>query len=337
MARWAAHADARLGRVVRVDRGLAGVLTESGPVRSSFGSNLLADISNDSTLAPCTGDFVVLRDWPDHRTTLEQVLPRRTAVIRATAGEQSRGQVLCANLDYAAVVVSLHPAPAIGKVERMLALAWQSGAQPVVVLTKADVVHDAALVAEDVSAAAPGVEVIRTSTVTREGLDRLYELISGRHTIALLGSSGHGKSSLTNALVGAEVLTTRVIREDGRGRHTSVRRELVVLPTGGAVIDTPGLRGVGLIDAEGGLAQTFTDIDELAAECRFADCAHRVEPGCAIKQALADGSLPQRRFDSWQKLQREIEWMSARKDARLRAERLKEWKRATRDSGRPRR
>lgn len=337
MARWAAHADARLGRVVRVDRGLAGVLTESGPVRSSFGSNLLADISNDSTLAPCTGDFVVLRDWPDHRTTLEQVLPRRTAVIRATAGEQSRGQVLCANLDYAAVVVSLHPAPAIGKVERMLALAWQSGAQPVVVLTKADVVHDAALVAEDVSAAAPGVEVIRTSTVTGEGLDRLHELISGRHTIALLGSSGHGKSSLTNALVGAEVLTTRVIREDGRGRHTSVRRELVVLPTGGAVIDTPGLRGVGLIDAEGGLAQTFTDIDELAAECRFADCAHRVEPGCAIKQALADGSLPQRRFDSWQKLQREIEWMSARKDARLRAERLREWKRATRDSGRPRR
>ncbi len=337
MARWVTQCDASLGRVVRVDRGLASTLTESGPVRSSFGSSLLADMAIDSTCTPCTGDFVVLREWPDHRTTLEQVLPRRTAVCRATAGEQSVGQVLCANLDFAAVVVSLHPAPVIGKVERMLALAWQSGAQPVVVLTKADMVGDAALVAEDMAAAAPGVEVICASIVTGEGLGRLHELISGRHTIALLGSSGHGKSSLANALVGAQVLTTRVIRDDGRGRHTSVRRELVVLPAGGAVIDTPGLRGVGLIDAEAGLAQTFVDVDELVVRCRFTDCSHRMEPGCAIKEAVADGSLPQRRFDSWQKLQREMAWMAARKDARLRAERLKVWKRATRESGRTRR
>ena len=337
MARWVSHCDARLGRVVRVDRGLASTLTESGPIRSSFGSSLLAEMANDATRTPCTGDFVVLRDWPDHRTTIEQVLPRRTAVVRATAGEQSVGQVICANVDFAAVVVSLHPTPVIGKVERMMALAWQSGAQPVVVLTKADMVGDAALVAEDIAAAAPGVEVICCSIVTGDGLGRLHELIAGRHTIGLLGSSGHGKSSLTNALVGAQVLTTRVIREDGRGRHTSVRRELVVLPAGGAVIDTPGLKGVGLIDAEAGLAQTFADIDELVVRCRFSDCAHRREPGCAVTEALADGSLLHRRFDSWHKLQREMVWTASRKDARLRAERLREWKRATRDSARSRR
>lgn len=336
MARWVVHADARVGRVVRVDRGLASVLTESGPVRATFGSHLLAHMAMDSTSAPCTGDFVVLRDWPDHRTTLDLVLPRRTAVIRATAGEQSVGQVLCANLDIAAVVVSLHPAPAIGKVERMVALAWQSGAQPVVVLTKADTVPDAEFVAAGIAVAAPGVEVICTSTVTGAGLSRLHELISGRHTIALLGSSGHGKSSLTNALVGAEVLTTRVIRADGRGRHTSVRRELVVLPHGGAVIDTPGLRGVGLVDAEGGLGRTFADIDDMADQCRFADCAHHVEPDCAIRAALADGSLPLRRFESWQRLQRGLEWMASRKDARLRAQRSRRWRTATPESWRGR-
>ena len=337
MAGWAAAADASVGRVVRVDRGVAGVLTEDGLVRVSYGSEVLAEIAADSSAAPCAGDWCVVRDWPDHRTTLETLLPRHTAVVRATAGEQSHGQVLCANIDYAVVVVSLHPAPVLARLERLLTLAWESGAQPLVVLTKSDIVNDADQVAEDVVAAAPGVEVICTSTVTGAGLTRIRELVDGRRTLALLGSSGHGKSSLTNALAGTEVLVTKEIREDGRGRHTSARRELVVLPGGGAVIDTPGLRGIGLIDADDGLAHTFTDVEELVAQCRFADCSHQGEPGCAVAKALADGSLPQRRFESWQKLRREMEWMAARKDARLRAERLKKWKKATREAGRARR
>ena len=335
MDRWAVHADARVGRVVRVDRGVAGVLTEAGALRSSFGSNLLNDMAKDPAAGPCAGDFVVIRDWPDHRNTLEQVIPRRTAVIRATAGTQSLGQVLGANMDLAAVVVSLHPAPAMSKVERLLVLAWESGAQPVVVLTKADTVPDAALVAEDVAAAAPGVEVICTSTVTGEGIARLRDLVDGRHTIALLGSSGSGKSSLTNALVGADVLTTRGIREDGRGRHTTVRRELVVLPGGGAVIDTPGLRGIGIMDGGVGMPQTFPDIEELVSRCRFADCRHRTEPGCAVAHAIADGILPVRRFESWQRLQREMEWMAARKDARLRAARIGRRRKMTARRGEP--
>jgi ribosome biogenesis GTPase len=336
MAGWAAAADAHLGRVVRVDRGLASVLTEDGPLRTSIGGGLLGRMAQDPTEGPSTGDWCVVREWADHRLTLERLLPRRTAVVRATAGEQSHGQVLCTNVDIAAVVVALHPMPVLSKVERLVTLAWESGARPLVVLTKADVVGDAELLAEDVADAAPGVEVVVVSAVTGEGIDALRDRLNGRLTMALLGASGHGKSSLTNALVGAEVLATREIRDDGRGRHTSVRRELVPLPGGGAVIDTPGLRGVGLIDAEAGIAATFADIEALEAQCRFNDCAHGGEPGCAVAAALADGSLPVRRFESWQHLQRELRWAASRSDARLRAERLREWRRRTREAGRSR-
>lgn len=318
MARFAAAADATVGRVVRVDRGVANVLVETGPVRAGFGSEVLRRMAADPTAGPCTGDWCVVRDWPDHRLTVERLLPRRSAVVRATAGEQSHGHVLCTNVDLAAIVLSLHPMPAISKAERLLALAWQSGAQPLVVLTKTDLVNDGALVAEDVAAAAPGVEVLCTSTVTGQGLSRLRELIGGTRTMAMLGTSGHGKSSLTNALVGTDVLSTRAIRGDGRGRHMSVRRELVVLPGGGAVIDTPGLRGVGLIDGEQGIASTFEDVDAFARGCRFSDCTHDGEPDCAVAVALADGSLPLRRFESWQKLRREVRWMAHRKNVRMR-------------------
>jgi ribosome biogenesis GTPase len=311
--------DASVGRVVRVDRGVASVLTEDGPQRASWGGDVLRRIAQDAAATPTAGDWCVLRDWPDHRLTVEHVLPRRTAVVRATSGKQSEGQVVCANVDLVGVVVALHPLPAEGKIERLLALAWQSGAQPVVLLTKADLVDDAAEVAEDVRAIAPGVDVIVVSVETGEGVERVRALLRGRDTLALIGTSGHGKSSLTNALVGAELLTTRAIREDGRGRHTSVRRELALLPGGGAVIDTPGLRQVGLIDAEEGLARTFAEVAELAARCKFDDCAHRGEPGCAVTAALADGSLHQRRWESWQQLHGEIQRMSARKDARLRS------------------
>lgn len=316
---YASAADSRLGRVVRVDRGLVHVLTEHGPLRAGMGGELLCAVAKDPVAAPCTGDWVVVRDWPDHRHTVELVVPRRTAVTRRTAGKQSHAQVLCANPDLVAVVVALHPIPVVARIERLLSLAWESGARPLVVLTKADAVSDAAYVAEDVAAASPRTEVVCTSAVTGLGLDRLRELVDGRNTLALVGSSGHGKSSLTNALVGTDVLTTRAIRDDGRGRHTSARRELVPLPAGGAVIDTPGLRGIGLVDAEGGLASTFADIEELVACCRFFDCTHGAEPGCAVTAALADGSLPQRRYESWRKLHQEADRASARKQARLRA------------------
>lgn len=318
-ARWAA-ADASVGRVVRVDRGVVSVLTDHGPLRATPGGTVLAATAADPVAAPCTGDWVVVRSWPDHRHTVEHVLPRRTSVVRAGAGKSSHAQVLCANVDVVGVVVALHPAPVLAKVERLLALAWESDARVVVVLTKADLVSDAELVAEDVAAVAPGAEVVVASSVTGEGVDRLRAL-TGSGTLALLGASGHGKSSLTNALVGAEVLATRTIRDDGRGRHTSVRRELVPLPGEGAVVDTPGLRGVGLVDAETGLAHAFADVDLLAQGCRFDDCAHGQEPGCAVTAAVADGRLGVRRFESWQRLQRETARETRRAEARVREER----------------
>jgi ribosome biogenesis GTPase len=320
MARYAAG-DATVGRVLRVDRGLASVLTETGPQRTSLGGGVLGRMAKDPVQGPCTGDWCVVREWPGRRTTLERILPRRTAVIRAVAGEQSYGQVLCSNVDIAAVVVALHPLPVMARVERLVTLAWESGARPLVVLTKADSVGDAEQLAEDVTEAAPDVEVVLASARTGRGIDELRERLDGRLTMALLGASGHGKSSLTNALVGAEVLATREIRQDGRGRHTSVRRELVPLPTGGAVIDTPGLRGVGLIDAEQGLGRTFADVEGYAAHCRFSDCAHLEEPGCAVTDALGRGLLSVRRLESWRRLQRELDWAASRKDARLRARR----------------
>jgi ribosome biogenesis GTPase len=189
------------------------------------------------------------------------------------------------------------------------------------VLTKSDLVTDAQQVRDDVAAVVPGVDVLVVSARTGEGVESLRARLVGRLTLALLGASGHGKSSLANALVGAEGLGTRAIREDGRGRHTSVRRELVPLATGGAVIDTPGLRGVGLVDAGTGLARTFADVEGLAERCRFDDCAHRGEPGCEVERAVADGDLPVRRFESWQHLQRELRWVASRAEARRRAAR----------------
>ena len=309
-------ADAAVGRVVRVDRGVASVLTEQGPVRASWGAPVLQRVAHDPTEAPCAGDWCVVRTWPDHRVTVEHVLPRRTAVVRSTAGKAAEGQVVCANVDLVGVVVALHPLPAESRIERLLAMAWQSGARPVLLLTKADLVADGDEVADDVRRLAPDVEVIQVSSRTGLGLDRVRELVDGHATLALVGTSGHGKSSLTNVLVGAEVLPTREIRDDGRGRHTSVRRELVLLPGGGAVIDTPGLRSLGMFEAEEGLAHTFADIDALAARCRFDDCAHRSEPGCQVLAALADGTLPQRRWESYVQLTKETAAMAARRHVR---------------------
>ncbi|MFF0268366.1 ribosome small subunit-dependent GTPase A [Kribbella sp. NPDC004536] len=317
------------GRVSRVDKGLATVLTERGPVRATWSGGLLTAVANDPQAGPCTGDWAVLRFWSDDRITLESVLPRRTAIVRAEVGGSSRGQVLAANVDVIAIVVGLVPEPNIVRIERFLALAWESGARPVVVLTKSDLVSDADGLAEDVAMAAPGADVLVCSAQTGDGLEAVRALLDGNATVALLGSSGAGKSSLVNALAGVELLDVQEIREDGKGRHTSVRRELIVLPEGGVVIDTPGLRGIGLQESGEGLAAAFPDVTVLAASCRFKDCGHVTEPGCAVQAALEDGSLPYRRYDSWVKLQREAAYMARRSDARLRSEARKEWARDT--------
>jgi ribosome biogenesis GTPase len=304
--------------VTRVDRGACDVVGEAGERRVSYSGAVKRAAEADPVALPCVGDWVGIDG------EVKDVLPRRTAIVRAGAAPgASLGQVLAANVDVVYIAEPTVPDIDLGRIERFLALAWESGAAPVVIITKADLGFvDLA----EIKAIAPGAAVCAVSSTTGEGLDAV-RLPAGQ-TAVILGRSGAGKSTLVNALADADVMATKAIRDaDGRGRHTTVHRELIVLPGGGMIIDTPGLRGVGLFDSDDGLSLAFAEIEELAARCQFHDCAHETEPGCAVLAAVKDGDLPQRRFDSWRKLQREVRWMASRTDARLRAEEAKKWKR----------
>ncbi|WP_328305444.1 ribosome small subunit-dependent GTPase A [Actinomycetospora sp. NBC_00405] len=304
------HRAGRLpGRVARVDRGRVDVLTDSGRVRARC------------PVPPAVGDWVLVDPAGDPGGTpsVAAVLPRRTALVRATVSGRSEAQVLAANVDTVLVTVPCEAGGRAGRVERLLALAWESGATPVVVLTKTDRLEVVADAVAELALSAPGVEVLAVSAVTGEGLDDVAT--AARGTTVLVGPSGAGKSTLANALLGEEALAVGEVRaSDGKGRHTTVHRELVPF-AGGVLIDTPGLRAVGLIDAAEGIDKAFTDVVELADGCRFADCAHDREPGCAVRAAVDAHELPERRWEAYRKLQREDEWAAARTDARLAAER----------------
>jgi ribosome biogenesis GTPase len=313
------------GRVVRVDRGQCDVVTCDGVLRA----DTAFVTPHDPLRVVCTGDWVAVEPAGNPRY-VRAYLPRRTAFVRSTSSKRSEGQILAANVDHAVVAVSLAAELDLGRVERFLALAWESGAQPVVVLTKADLVPHATTLShlvQDVETTAPGVPVLPVSAQDGEGLDVLTAVLSGG-TSVLLGQSGAGKSTLANALVGEDVMDVQAIRDmDGKGRHTTTTRNLLALPGGGVLIDTPGLRGVGLWDAERGVGQVFSDIEDLAGQCRFHDCAHVAEPGCAVLAAVEEGELPQRRLESYRKLLRENQRIVAKTDARVRAELRREWKR----------
>ncbi|MFE9374752.1 ribosome small subunit-dependent GTPase A [Streptomyces sp. NPDC006711] len=325
-AEFAPYAERGLvpGRVVRVDRGQCDVVTASGTLRA----DTAFVTPHDPMRVICTGDWAAVEPVGDPRF-VRAYLPRRTAFVRGTSSNRSEAQILAANVDMAIIAVSLAVELDLGRIERFLALAWESGAQPVVVLTKCDLVPDPVGLShllQDVETTAPGVRVLAVSAATGEGVEMLGALVAGG-TSVLLGQSGAGKSTLANALLGEEVMAVRAAREvDGKGRHTTTTRNLLVLPGGGVLIDTPGLRGVGLYDAESGVGQAFSEIEELAADCRFHDCAHLAEPGCAVLDAVEEGSLPQRRLESYRKLLRENRRIVAKTDARLRAGIRREWK-----------
>lgn len=312
------------GRVVRVDRGQCDVVTADGTLRA----DTAFVTPHDPMRVICTGDWAAVEPGGDPRF-VRAYLPRRTAFVRSTSSNRSEAQILAANVDHAIIAVSLAVELDLGRIERFLALAWESGAQPLVVLTKSDLVPDPvglSYLVRDVETSAPGVQVLPVSAATGEGVEILAAVVAGG-TSVLLGQSGAGKSTLANALLGAEVMAVQAAREvDGKGRHTTTTRNLLVLPGGGVLIDTPGLRGVGLYDAETGVGQVFSEIEELAADCRFYDCAHQAEPGCAVLAAIEDGSLARRRLESYRKLLRENQRIVAKTDARLRAEIRRDWK-----------
>ena len=310
------------GVVLRVDRGAALVEVRRGDavehVRMTWGGAVLAAAATDPEAVPCTGDAVTWRRWPDGRATLERVRPRRTVLVRAEASGTSARQPLAANVDVVAVVEGLVPDPDERRIARLLSLAWASGARPVVLLTKADLAPDAAELAEQL-AAGTNCPVLPVSVVTGAGLDAVRELVAGGRVMALVGASGVGKSSLVNALSGDDLMRVRGLRADGKGRHTTVTRELHRVAGGGAVVDSPGLRSVGLADAAG-VDLAFADVAGLAEGCRFGDCRHDGEPGCAVEAAVASGDLPPARLEDWRKLVAEGRRQELRHDARLWAE-----------------
>ncbi|MBB0231657.1 ribosome small subunit-dependent GTPase A [Streptomyces calidiresistens] len=315
------------GRVVRVDRGGCRLITDRGPVRVEHADTPAGVVRpDDPTAPPCPGDWAVLAPLPDGRWRLHALLPRRTVLLRSGAGRRSGAQALAANVDRVVVAVSLHAEPVPARTERLVSLAWAAGAQPVVVLTKADLAPEPAQSVTDTATVVPGAPVLAVSTRTGDGLPALADLLA-EATSVVVGPSGAGKSTLVNALLGREEQRVSRIREaDGRGRHTTTSRDLLPLPDGGVLIDTPGIRGVGVWGAREGIRRTFADVEEHAEGCRFTDCSHTAEPGCAVLDAVERGELSGRRLDGYRKLLREEAWEASRTDARLRAGRRREFR-----------
>ena len=311
------HDNCIPARVAAQHRGEYDVLTELGEQRAHVAGRLRHEASSGADL-PAVGDWVALRD-----ETIHAVLPRRSAFQRKVAFHATEAQVLAANIDTVFVVTGLDEDFSARRLERYLTLAWESGATPAVVLTKADLCDDPLAMLLEAEQVAVGVSAHIVSNVTGEGLDELVTYLAPAKTVALLGSSGVGKSSLVNRLFDDEVQATKELAEDGTGRHTTTARQLFRLPGGAMLVDTPGLREVQLWDADEGIQEAFSDVDELAAECRFNDCAHMREPGCAVQAAIDEGRLPRERLQSYRALQRELKRLAAKQDGRLRSEERK--------------
>jgi ribosome biogenesis GTPase / thiamine phosphate phosphatase len=315
-----------LARVARQDRERYRLLTADGECEAVLAGRLRHD-AGASTDLPATGDWVAVRPAADGGAVIVTVLPRSGAFLRRRAGEATVEQVVAANVDTVFVVVGLDADFNLRRIERYLVAGWESGAAPVVVLNKADLAADLGERLAAVAAVAPGVPTVALSARERHGLEALAPWLVPGVTVALLGSSGVGKSTLVNALVGEERQATRPVRaDDSRGRHTTSCRELIRLPGGALLLDTPGMRELGPWCESEDLSATFPDVAALADGCRFRDCQHESEPGCGVRDAVERGALDATRLESWHRLRRELRWMASRRDARARAEEEGRWK-----------
>ncbi len=308
------------GRVVADFGQMLRVVTNDGEI--SVGRPV-RKLDNADQIA--VGDWIALERLPGDDKCISFVLTRKTKFSRAAAGIEVKEQIVAANADTVFLIQSLNKDFNMRRLERYMIAAWDSGAAPAVVLTKADCCENVADKMSMVYNTAPGVEVHAVSAVTGLGMEDIGRYFRKGKTVALLGSSGVGKSTLVNTLAGEELLKTQSIRnDDSRGRHTTTHRELVLLPGGGLILDTPGMRTLSLWEADTGMDMMFGDVEELTALCRFHDCSHQREPGCAVIEALKDGRLEQKRWESWQKLQRELAHLEAKKEGKLRLQE-KQW------------
>jgi ribosome biogenesis GTPase len=308
------------GRVVAEHRERYSVAGEDGDIPAVLAGRVRHAASAREDL-PAVGDWVgVSRAGDDGAAVVRFVVPRRSAFVRKTAGITTEAQVVAANVDIALIATALPGDLSTRRLERYLTLAWESGAMPIVLLTKSDLSDNLDVAIAQAALAAPGAEVIAMSAVTGDGIDALAARLHPASTAVLIGSSGVGKSTLVNRLIGGERQRTAAVTALGKGRHTTTRRELVRLDNGALLIDTPGMRELQLWTADDGLGSAFPDLEEYAAGCRFRDCAHDEEPGCAVRAAVEAGNLGAERLEHWHRLRRELAYLARKQDARASAE-----------------
>lgn len=313
-------------RIIEQQRSAYRVACVSGEFLAEIAGHLRHHANAQSAL-PAVGDWVLIDTAAGNRATIHEVLPRKSKFSRKAAGDLTEEQVVAANIDTVFLVTSLNTELNPRRVERYLTSIWDSGAQPVVILNKLDLCEDVASAIEAISAVAFGVHIHAVSSQTGEGIEQMRPYTEPGQTVALLGSSGVGKSTLTNRLLGHVAQEVRNIREDDdRGRHTTTARRLFMLPGGGMMIDTPGMRELQLWNDGGGLDQTFEDIHCLAEKCRFRDCSHESEPGCNVRAALENQELQSERFESYLKLRKELRFLERKQNVLARIEETRRWK-----------